>query len=74
MKRTTKRNKQIILALALLIAFGLVWSRLRIYVWLHASFWPVVLLLLGLALALYLGLSALSERRPPDPPPGTDER
>ena len=30
MKRTMKRNKQIVLALALLIAFGLVWSRLRI--------------------------------------------
>jgi len=74
MKRTMKRNKQIALALALLIAFGLVWSRLRIYVWLHASFWPVVLLLLGLALALYVGISALMEQRPPDPPPGTDEQ
>jgi len=73
MKRTMKRNKQIALALALLIAFGLVWSRLRIYVWLHASFWPVVLLLLGLALALYLGLSALIERRP-DPPSDADDR
>lgn len=69
-----KRNKQIALALALLVAFGLVWSRLRIYVWLHGSLWPVILLLLGLALALYLGLSALSARRPPDPPTHTDDR
>ena len=67
------RRKKIVLTLALLLAFWLVWSRVRIYLWLHASLWPVVLVLIGLALALYLGLSALIERRP-DPPSDADER
>lgn len=58
------RRKKIALALALLAASGLIWSRLRIYVWVHTSLWPIILLLLALALALYLGLSALTERRP----------
>jgi hypothetical protein len=68
------RNRKIALALAILLAFWLVWSRLRIYVWLHASLWPVVVVLIGLALALYLGISALTERRPPDPPAGSRDR
>jgi hypothetical protein len=67
------RRKKIVLTLALLLAFWLVWSRVRIYLWLHASLWLVVLVLIGLALALYLGLSALIERRP-DPPSDADER
>jgi len=67
------RRKKIALTLALLLAFWLVWSRVRIYLWLHASLWPVVLVLIGLALALYLGLSALIERRP-DPPSDADDR
>ena len=68
------RNRKIALALAILLAFWLVWSRMRIYVWLHASLWPVVVVLIGLALALYLGISALTERRPPDPPAGSRDR
>jgi len=67
------RRKKIALTLALLLAFWLVWSRVRIYLWLHASLWPVVLVLIGLALALYPGLSALIERRP-DPPSDADDR
>lgn len=69
-----KRNRKAALALALLVAFGLVWPRLRIYLWLHMSFWSVILQLLGLALVLYLGISALTEHRPADPSTGDDER
>lgn len=60
------RNKKTALALAMILAFGLICSRPRIYVWLNASLWPVILLLIGLALACYLGISVLAERRPPD--------
>jgi hypothetical protein len=68
------RRKKIVLTLALLLAFWLVWSRVRIYLWLHASLWLVVLVLIGLALALYLGVSALLERRRPAPPSGAGDR
>jgi uncharacterized membrane protein len=68
-----RRNQKIALALAILLAFGLVWSRLRIYVWLHASLWAVLVALFCLVLAFYLGLSAVTERPSQEPPPDADD-
>jgi hypothetical protein len=41
-------------AVAVVLAFWLIWSRLHIVVWVQASFWQILLLMLVLAVALFL--------------------
>lgn len=57
-----RRGISLTVTLAVLIAFWLIWSRLRFVVWVQASFWQIALLFLVLAAALYLGLEHLLNR------------
>jgi type VI protein secretion system component VasF len=47
---------------AVLIAFWLIWSRLRIVVWVQATFWQILLLFAILAVVLFLGIDHLLNR------------
>ncbi len=52
----------IALTAAVLIAFWLIWSRLRIVVWVQATFWQILLLFVVLAVVLFLGIDHLLNR------------
>lgn len=49
-----KLTKRVLLGLAFVLAFVLIWEKIRIVVWVHASFLQLLLLFVGLALAIYL--------------------
>ena len=51
MRRLTRR---LLLGLAFVFAFLLIWQKLHIVVWIHAEFWQLLLLFVGLAIAIYL--------------------
>ncbi len=55
-------GRSVILAAAILIAFWLIWSRLRFFVWVQASLWQLILVMGVIALALFLGLDHLFNR------------
>ncbi len=55
-------GRSVILAAAILIAFWLIWSRLRFIVWVQASFWQLILVMGVIALVLFLGLDHLFNR------------
>ncbi len=55
-------GRSVLLTAAVLIAFWLVWSRLRFIVWVQASFWQVLLVMGVIVLALFLGLDHLFNR------------
>ncbi len=55
-------GRSVTLAAALLIAFWLIWSRLRFIVWVQASFWQLLLVMGVIALVLFLGLDHLFNR------------
>ncbi len=55
-------GRSVILAAAILIAFWLIWSRLRVIVWVQTSFWQLILVMGVIALALFLGLDHLFNR------------
>ncbi len=55
-------GRSVILAAAILIAFWLIWSRLRFIVWVQASFWQLLLVMGVIALVLFLGLDHLFNR------------
>lgn len=57
-----RHGSAVAVTLAALIAFWLIWSKLRIVVWVQASFWQILLLFAVLAVALYLGIDHLSNR------------
>lgn len=57
------RSHSFLLALAVLIAFWLVWSRMRFVVWVHAGFGQILLMFGILAVAIFLGLDYLINRR-----------
>ncbi len=57
-----RRGTTAAITLAVLIAFWLIWSKLRIVVWVQASFWQILLLMLILAVALFLGIDYLLNR------------
>ncbi len=57
-----RRGTSLALALAVLIAFWLIWSRLRIIVWVSATFWQILILFVILAVALFLGIDHLLNR------------
>jgi hypothetical protein len=55
-------GRSVLLAVAVLIAFWLIWSRLRIIVWVSANFGQMLLLMAVLALVIFLGLDHLINR------------
>jgi hypothetical protein len=57
-----RRGKSLAITLAVVIAFWLIWSRLRIIVWVQASFWQILILFAVLAVALFLGIDHLLNR------------
>jgi type VI protein secretion system component VasF len=57
-----RRGKSLAITLAVLIAFWLIWSRLRIVVWVQASFWQILLVFIVVAVALFLGIDHLLNR------------
>jgi len=49
-----KLTRRLLLGLAFIFAFLLIWQKLRIVVFIHATFGQLLLLFVGLALAIYL--------------------
>lgn len=58
----TRVGRPLILTIAVLIAFWLIWSKLRIVVFVNASFGQILLLFAVLAVVLFLGLDHLLNR------------
>lgn len=58
----TRIGRPLILTIAVLIAFWLIWSKLRIVVFVNASFGQILLLFGVLAVVLFLGLDHLLNR------------
>ncbi len=56
------RLRAVIITIAVLVAFWLIWSRLHIVVWVRAEFWQLLLLMAVLAVAIFLGLDHLLNR------------
>jgi hypothetical protein len=56
------RSQNLLLGIAVIIAFWLIWSRLHIHVWVHLSGWGLVALFVVLALAIFLVLDHLINR------------
>ncbi len=55
-------NRGFLLAIAVLIVFWLVWSRLRIHVWIRLSGWQSLVMFGVAALAIFLVLEHLVNR------------
>ena len=49
-----KLTRRLLLGLAFVFAFILIWQKIRIVVWIHATFGQLLLLFVGLAFAIYL--------------------
>jgi len=49
-----KLTRRLLLGLAFVFAFILIWQKLRIVVFIHATFGQLLLLFVGLAFAIYL--------------------
>ena len=47
-------TRRLLIALALVFAFVLIWRRVRIVFLVHVHFWQLALLFLGLAAAIYV--------------------
>lgn len=58
----TRVGRPLILTVAVLIAFWLIWSKLRIVVFVNASFGQILLLFAVLAVVLFLGIDHLLNR------------
>jgi len=56
------RGQGLLIGIAVLVAFWLIWSRLRIHVWIHLSGWQLLALFAVLALAIFLVLDHLVNR------------
>ncbi len=57
-----RQGTSVAVTLAVLIAFWLIWSKLRIVIWVQASFWQLLLLFAVLAVVLYLVIDHLLNR------------
>ena len=57
-----KVTKRLLWGLAFLFAFALIWRKTRIVIWVPLSFWHLLLLFLGLAVAIYLVFEVLLGR------------
>ncbi len=53
------RARPLLVTIAVLIAFWLLWSKLNIVVFVHASFWQLILIFAVVAVVLFLGLDYL---------------
>jgi hypothetical protein len=49
-----KLTRRLLLGLAFVFAFILIWQKIHIVIWIHATFWQLLLLFVGLAVAIYL--------------------
>jgi hypothetical protein len=49
-----KLTRRLLMGAAFVFAFILIWQKLHIVVWIRATFWQLLLLLVGLAFAIYL--------------------
>jgi hypothetical protein len=49
-----KLTRRLLLGLAFVFAFVLIWQKIHIVVWIHATFLQLLLLFVGLAFAIYL--------------------
>ncbi len=56
------RVRSLLLTVAVLIAFWLIWSRLNFVVLVRASFWQILLVFGVLAVVIFLGLDHLINR------------
>jgi hypothetical protein len=56
------RGRALLLTVAVLVAFWLIFSRLRIVVWVNASFGQILILFVILAAVIFLGLDHLINR------------
>ena len=57
-----RRGTSVAITLAVVIAFWLIWSKLRIIVFVQADFWQILILFAVLAVALFLGIDHLLNR------------
>jgi hypothetical protein len=57
-----KRSQELLAGVAILIAFWLIWSRLRIHVWVQLSGWQLLALFAVLAGAIFLVLDHILNR------------
>ncbi|MCC7355875.1 MAG: hypothetical protein IT330_19215 [Anaerolineae bacterium] len=59
------RGRSLLLTIAVLVAFWLIFSRLRFVVWVNASFGQILILFVVLAVVIFLGLDQLINGRRP---------
>ena len=57
-----KTSRSLLWALALGLALTLLWRKMRLVVLVHVTWWQLVLLFLGLAVAIYLIFDVLLDR------------
>lgn len=57
-----RAGRPLLVTIAVLVAFWLIWSKLHIVVWVHAEFWQILLLFSVLAVAIFLGLDHFFNR------------
>lgn len=57
-----RRLTNLLLGIAFAIAFWLIWSKLRIVVWVHMSPWMLLGVMVALAVAIFLVLDHLFNR------------
>ncbi len=58
----SRRNNRWIAGLAVIAAVWLIWSRLHVVVWVQASFWQIVLVIVVVAAVVYLVVDHLINR------------
>ncbi len=56
------RGRGVLVAIAFIIAFWLVWSRLNIHIWIRLSGWQALVMFGGLVLAIFLVLEHIVNR------------
>jgi len=54
-----KLTKRLLWGLALIFAFVIIWQKVHFVVVIHATFWQLLLLFLGLAVGIYLVFEVL---------------
>lgn len=56
------RGRGVLVAIAFIIAFWLVWSRLNIHIWIRLSGWQALIIFGALVLAIFLVLEHVVNR------------
>jgi hypothetical protein len=57
-----KRSQNLLIGIAIIIAFWLIWNRLRIHVWVRLSGWQLLAVFAVLALGIFLALDHIVNR------------